>query len=132
MFAELLTKQERQALIDLLTFLAGIDGEISPPEVVFLKETQRRLDLEGYEVPIGATIETTCAAFERTKAKRVALVELIKIAYADSIYDPAERAGIRRIAQLMDEGEATVQSLEAWVEAGLRWQAEGQELLGFG
>lgn len=131
MFAELLIERERQGLIDLLSLLAGIDGEVSPPEVAFIAEMKHRLDLDDYEPRAGASIEQVCAAFERKKSKRVALVELIKIAYADSNYDASERAGIRRIAQLMGEDEDVVQELESWVSDGIQWQARGEALLGF-
>jgi tellurite resistance protein len=133
MFAELLTTREQHQLMKLVAYIAAIDGEVHEQEIEFIQTLNARLQLDPtnwFEEIEDLKLGEICAEFERDKAKRIVLTELINASFADGDYSESERAGLRAIAGSMAVDETGVVALEQWVERGVRWQREGRKLLG--
>ena len=134
-YLTMLLGPQREALMELLAYLSGVDGDVSLEEVAYIAESSERL---GVEAPVGELFEAfdrkgldaICAHFKRADTQAIALAELIGIAFADGHYDASERAGVRTIAAAMHVEGDLVDQVEAWVEDGLHWQREGQRLMG--
>lgn len=133
MFAELLTTREQHQLMKLVAYIAAIDGEVHEQEVEFIRKLSAQLHLDPtnwFEEIADLKLDEICAGFERDKAKRIVLTELINASFADGEYSEPERAGLRNIAGSMAVEEIGVVALEQWVERGVQWQLEGRKLLG--
>jgi len=129
----MLQQDERVALLELLAYLAAVDGEVSEEELAFIAGSADRLGVEAgdlFEGISGRELSSFCTPFKRTKAKSIALLELINLALIDGHYDDAEKNGVRVIGEMMGVDPGYVDELEAWVERGRRWQEDGRKLLG--
>jgi uncharacterized tellurite resistance protein B-like protein len=132
MFVEHLTPSERLRLLRLLTYLAAVDGDIDPSEDLALRALAERIgvpdgtpDLVINEVGL----EQLCRAFERESARRIALAELVGMALADQEFAWVEKRTLGKVATAFGVDPATLESIERWVEEGLRWKHTAVELL---
>ena len=133
-YLQMLAGPQRRALMELLAYLAAIDGDVSFEEVVFIGETSNQLGVDEtaaklLEAVAEKGLEAVCTCFDRPDVKAIALAHLIGIAFADGTYQDSERDGIRAISQAMGVTEDKVKSLEGWVAQGLQWEAQGRLLL---
>lgn len=132
MFAELLTREEQEALLSLLVHIAKADGEIDEREravLLAMAETVGKSLDQAMSLAGGLRLEDICTRFAREKAKRIALVELLNIAMTDRVLSADEEAGVHRVATLMGLSRDVVISLQQWVTRGISWKAEGDVLL---
>ena len=76
-------------------------------------------------LPIAALV----LAFDSSRSRAAALMELIGLAYADTIYAEEERTFIDDVARRMEISPARLSLMESWVIRQLALAEEGQALL---
>ena len=133
-YLQMLVGPQRRALMELLAYLSGVDGDVSLEEVMFISETAGQLGVdetagELFEAVAQKGIAEVCACFDREDVRTIALAELIGIAFADGHYDEAERAAVREITSVMGVAVQKLERLETWVEQGIEWETEGRRLM---
>ncbi|MGE0322238.1 MAG: TerB family tellurite resistance protein [Polyangiaceae bacterium] len=132
MFIEALNHQERTALLATLAHLATLSGVVTEAETAFIAAVAKNLGVPSpNDIRQFADRELTdlLAPIQRLEAKRVALMELVNLGYADGEYCQAERAGVRKIAAVLQVQEDTLKEIEKWVEDGVDWTRRGRDLL---
>ena len=133
MFAENLTTEEKGAMLRLMAFIVAADGEVKPQEVAYIDSVASAVSVSAtgvfHEIE-GVELRTICGEFERDKAKRIVLMEVISSALSDGVMHPTEMEGIKAIASLMEIDSASVDSLVAWARDGIVWRDRGEKLLG--
>jgi tellurite resistance protein len=127
MFLSQLTPPQQDAFLQLAAQLVAVDGHFSVEEQVMLSELAiSTVDwVPGEVIPIAELIE----AFDEPRSQAAALLELIRLAYADGDYGTEERAFIASLAQRMAITGERLARMEAWVVRRLALMAEGLALL---
>ncbi len=133
-YLQALDEPQRNSLLELMAWLAAVDGNVSLEEILFINETAEHLGVdEPLDLLLQAVgskgLDAVCACFERQDVQAIALAQLIDIAFADHTYHATEREGIRAIATTMGVADNKVRALEHWVERGLSWELEGRVLM---
>jgi hypothetical protein len=67
--------------------------------------------------------------FENKKEKLFFLTQAIQLCNVDNAYTEKEKEFIHKISIDLGVSNDSVQKIEAWVKAGLEWQAEGNKLI---
>jgi uncharacterized tellurite resistance protein B-like protein len=137
MFAHVLAQSERLAFVQLLTYLALADGEISEAENRAIRQTcaelglndgpcSDRLDLDSGEPLL---LEDVVGAFVSPESRKVVVLEMLRMALDDGECDPREQSLVEEIAGSLGVTAETVASMRAWVDASHRLREEGLALV---
>jgi len=128
MFVELLDKNEKNALVQLIVSIAKADGNVSQEEIDFLKQYATENDVV---VDLNKEINLTeaCSSITSYEGKIVAIQEIVKIALSDGHYDESERRGAAAIAEMLHLTSDKFLEIENWVVEGQKWLVTGEELL---
>jgi uncharacterized tellurite resistance protein B-like protein len=130
MFAERLTKEQRQHLYGLMYFIAQADKEITEEEQKFLDLYGHTFGLECIECASQINLDESVAAMDTYQAKIITLQELIRLSYADGHFGEEERERVVAIARRLGVSDSVmVKHLERWVRKGLEWLFEGEEMI---
>ena len=127
MFLAQLSPHQQGAFLELASQLIAIDGEVHPDELIMLSNMAMRAEdwVPELVLPIAALI----LVFDDHRSQVAALMELIGLAYADTVYGPEEREVIADIAHRMGISTARMATMEGWVARQLALSAEGMTLL---
>ncbi len=129
MFLDQLKMSEKQALLIMLVDIAKADNELKDKEKEFLKvyaeENGVKLDFDT----IILSVEEACKLLESSKAKVVAIQEVIRLAIVDGEYAEEEKKGALHIAKLLGVSNSKFEEIESWVLRGRDWVAEGLEMI---
>ena len=128
MFVELLDKNEKNALVQLIVSIAKADGNVSQEEVDFLTAYANENDVV---VDLNKEIDLTaaCSAINSYEGSVVAIQEIVKMALSDGHYDESERRGAAAIAEMLNLTSDKFLEIENWVVDGQKWLVRGEELL---
>jgi uncharacterized tellurite resistance protein B-like protein len=130
MFAERLTKEQRQHLYALLYHIAQADREITAEEQKFLDNYGTTFGLECLECATQIDFDAAVCSMDTYASKIITLQELIRLSYADGHFGEEERARVISVAKKLGISDAVlVKHLENWVRKGLEWLFEGEEML---
>ncbi|MCI4411141.1 MAG: TerB family tellurite resistance protein [Thiotrichales bacterium] len=130
-FAYKLTQTQREALLQLLVQMAGVDYEISVEEEAFLVEwaTEWQLPLDiTPESPVDDA--TLLAHFQDFSAKIIALQEMVKLGYQDGHFGDEERAKVQAASlRLGIHNPQVVGDINRWVRKWYDWHYAGEQML---
>ncbi len=128
MFVDLLTTEQKKALVSLFTFIARADGKLEGSEWHYLN---RFCEIHGltYDINQESDLRLTCSVFLRQKAKMTAMVEVVKMAISDLDYDTLERQAVHEIGRAMELDHDTIESLHQWAMQGCAWGKAGAALI---
>ena len=128
MFLSVLTPMQQEAVMFLAREFIVTDEDISVKEQDVFDQMAREVELPmpsaRYLSSHGAAVE----ALTTGKARAVAVIELLSIAYADGEYGEEERRYINDLVKEFGIPETTVTAMENWV---LRYIALINEAQGF-
>lgn len=123
---------KRNFLIGLV-FLSRADGVVLESEKSFFLNAAASLELSEESVDEINSCWTKDVmpelVFNSKKEKLFFLVQAIQLANVDYDYAVQEKQLIDKIALDFGVTNDSVEKIEAWVKAGLEWQAEGDMLL---
>jgi uncharacterized tellurite resistance protein B-like protein len=111
----------------------GVIG-INTEEKRFLENAMESLDINKsdravLEALITAKENDTNIAFENQEQALFLLREGVQVCYIDGKYSEAERKLVEVLAEKFGVSKKSVEAIEKWVEAGIRWEEQGDELL---
>lgn len=130
MFIDRLSIEQRQALYELLCFVAQADNEVSEEEQRLLNRYSNLLGLKAVEDFSTIDIDANVALMKTSIDKGIAIQELIRISYQDGHFGPEEQEKVFSIAKKMGLTDARqVRKIEDWVRRGVEWRIEGEDLL---
>jgi tellurite resistance protein len=127
MFVSQLSPPQQEAFLQLATMLVAVDGDISSEEQEMLSEIAiTTMDwVPREDIPIAVMIQV----FDSTHSRSAALMELIGLAHADTVYGPEEQTFIADIASRMGISTIRLAQMESWVVRQLSLVREGFALL---
>ena len=129
MFADQLSTQEKKAVIDLLIYVAWADGELQKEEIEYLNQFCERIDFKDkilLDNKYHLDINQICSFFQSLKAKKIAILELLNIAYSDNNYHESEKKGIEIIAEKLGVSNSDLNQAEKLIIEGNEWIKRGQ------
>ncbi|MFT5685372.1 MAG: putative tellurite resistance protein B-like protein [Myxococcota bacterium] len=127
MFVSHLTPPQQGAFLQLAMQLVAVDGDISTEEQEMLSQiAMTTMDwVPREEMPTAVLVQ----AFDDGPSRAAALMELIGLAYADTVYGPEERSFIADLADRMEIPTVRLAQMESWVLRQLALAQEGLDLL---
>jgi uncharacterized tellurite resistance protein B-like protein len=130
-FAYKLTPVQREALLQLLVQMAGVDYEISIEEEAFLVAWAT-----DWNLPLDLTPEedinesALLARFDTFTSKVIVLQEMVKLAYQDGHFGDEERAKVNILATRLGIAQFEVlNDIHKWVRAWHDWHYAGEQML---
>lgn len=130
-YAYHLSAQQREALLQLLVQMAGVDYEVSIEEEAFLiewaKEWQLPLDLTPEDPADEAAL---LAQFDTFASKVIVLQEMVKLGYQDGHFGEEERVKVHAFAHRLGiKNPEVLNDINRWVRAWFDWHYQGEQML---
>lgn len=130
MFADQLTQEQRQAVLDLAVNLAAADNEVSPEEEQYLKDFSTAFGLEYDLEQTEVNVSDCLSKLDSKRARIITLQELIKLSYKDGHFGKEEQDKVFMLAQKMGlNNTELLMRIEKWVRGGFDWIYEGQQII---
>ena len=114
MFLGSLNQNEKEAFISLAIRAAESNDQFSDDEKAMISEYCREMDMSGYEQDVPKTIEeiVDCYINSEERHKKIVVLELIGLMYADGYYDAKEQKFVTSFADKIDVSSDMVKKIE--------------------
>ncbi|MEG0772683.1 DUF533 domain-containing protein [Clostridium sp.] len=116
-----------------LVFLAKVDGVVDETERTFFLNAASSLQLSSESVnEINSCWNKEVMPeinFDNKEEKLFFILQAVQLCSVDGGYTEKERLFIHELAKKLGLKSDSVEKIEAWVERGIQWQAEGNQLL---
>ena len=109
------TPAQKEALMRLAHSVVVSDGDLTTSEMVMMKEMRREM---GLAADFEATYLDTNGIekiFDSQRARAIALISLIRIAYADGAFEIEEQCFLRELADQFEIAPARFGLIDNWV-----------------
>lgn len=129
MWLHSLTTEQREALMGLAHNVVVSDGLLDPNEELMMDQFRREMELSP---EIGADyleLDGIERIFDSSRSRRIALLNLIHLSYADGALEIEEECVLKELARAFEVDDGEFQLLENWVKRLLTLEQEGQGLL---
>ncbi len=114
MFLEMLNPDQRESFLVLATRLAMADGEDSAEELDAIRELRREMGIQ-HDVDMQKVLAPIdVIAFDTHRARVIAALELLRLAYADEYVHEAEVSEVRGICSAMGFPEEWLSTMGEW------------------
>jgi hypothetical protein len=130
-FAYKLTPEQREALLQLLVYMAGVDYEVTIEEEAFLIAWAGE-----WHLPLDLTPETEVSEksllslFDTYSSKVIALQEMVKLSYQDGHYGEEERSKVQAFATRLGlPSYELLVDINKWVRVWFDWHYAGEQML---
>jgi uncharacterized tellurite resistance protein B-like protein len=124
-----LTEAQRKALIGLAQHLIHADYAVDPSEEFMLEDFRRQMKLYGDSGAPRESIEELSARFDSHMSRSVALLNLLRLCYADGSFDVEEETLMLRFAEALKFSDADYRVFEDWVRRLAQLEQEGKKLM---
>ncbi|MCD7034185.1 hypothetical protein LRR81_08060 [Metabacillus sp. GX 13764] len=114
MFLDELQPEEKAAFLELASLIAKVDGKLSIFEHTVFKKYREEMGFEEYQVK-GLAIEEILHLFKDERSKNIVLAEILRLIYADGVFQEEEQESIRLIKQHFGFHPNEFKSLKDWV-----------------
>jgi hypothetical protein len=117
MYVESMSREEKAALLSVLGYLASIDGELSQEEVSFLDVMSGVVGLDASKILTteGRSLEELIAPIKDPRHQRATVVELVRMAWADSSFTDGEMHVVEQAAKIFKLDDRTLEAIKEWV-----------------
>lgn len=115
MFLSELSADQKRVFIELGHKLALADEILSRREQALLAAMRGEMGLDPLAPPQNIELKNLELTFDTRKARMVAIVELLQIAYVDGNFDEEERTFLKGLARSFEIDDATFDKLNDWV-----------------
>ena len=124
-----LTESQRGALIGLAQHLVHADDALDISEEFMLEDFRRQMKLYGNSGAPSESIEGLATRFDTRMSRSVALLNLLRLGYADGTFDVEEESLMLRFAEALGFSDADYRIFEDWVRRLAVLEAEGKKLM---
>jgi uncharacterized tellurite resistance protein B-like protein len=131
MYASQLNESEKNVLCGTLRFLMEADGVLAETEWQFFDAFASILGLDSVNFRVTQDKDEILLALSHIKSersRRICLMELINMAYADGTYCQKEGSAIQEIASCMGIESQVLNDIEQWVSDGIHHARTAQNL----
>jgi tellurite resistance protein len=124
-----LTTTQREALLGLAHNVVVSDGLLDPNEEGMLKDFKREMGVSANIEPEYLELEGIGQIFESRQARVIAIINLLRVSYADGAFEIEEECLLREITQAFEISAQDFLLLDNWVRRLLALEEEAQVLI---
>jgi uncharacterized tellurite resistance protein B-like protein len=124
-----LSEVQRQALLRLAHNVVVSDGLLDPNEEGMLADFQREMGLSQIEEPEYLELEGIDQVFANRPARIIALLNLLKLSYADGAFEIEEECLLKEISRSFAVDDAEFMLLDNWVRRLTTLEEEARTLI---
>ena len=128
MWLSSLSDDQRMALMRLAHNVVVSDGLLDPNEEGMLNEFRREMDLASTEVEY-LELEGVEEIFHDRRTRIVAILNLLKLSYADGAFEIEEECLLKEICRSFAIGDDEFMLLDNWVRRLNALEEEARELM---
>lgn len=132
MWLSQLSAQQREALLGLAHNVVVSDGLLDPNEEGMLDEFKREMDLGPAEDVEYLELSGIEKIFDSHKSRVVALLNLLRLGYADGAFEIEEECLLREVCKAFQLPDEEFLLLENWVRRLIALEDEARTLMGEG
>ena len=132
MWLSQLSEQQREALMGLAHNVVVSDGLLDPNEEGMLDEFKREMDLNSADDVEYLELSGIEEIFDSHKSRVVALVNLLRLGYADGAFEIEEECLLREVCKAFQLPDEEFLLLENWVRRLVALEDEARTLMGEG
>jgi len=129
MWLSSLSDDQRQALLRLAHNVVVSDGLRDPNEEGMLDELCREMGLQPVEEIEYLELDGIGDVFESRRSRIIALLNLLKVSYADGAFEIEEECLLKEIGRSFEVDDAEFLLLDNWVKRLLSLEAEALSLI---
>ena len=131
MWLSSLTDDQRQALLRLAHNVVVSDGLLDPNEEGMLAEFQREMEIQGGDEELEyLELDGIAEIFDSRRARVVALLNLLKLSYADGAFEIEEECLLKEISNTFAVSDEEFLLMDNWVRRLTALESEAQSLMG--
>ena len=132
MWLSQLSDKQREALLGLAHNVVVSDGLLDPNEEGMLDELKREMDLTSAEDVEYLELSGIEEIFDSRRSRVVALVNLLRLGYADGAFEIEEECLLREVCKAFQLPDEEFLLLENWVRRLVALEDEARTLMGDG
>ena len=129
MWLEVLTDEQRQALLRMAHNVIVSDGVLHPNEELLINEFRREMDLHQLEPIEYIDLKGLEATFDSRRSRSIAILNLIHISYVDGAFEIEEECLLRQLARQFEIDEPRFLLLDNWVRRMLALEQEARSFM---
>ena len=129
MWLEVLTDEQRQALLRLAHNVIVSDGVLHPNEELLINEFRREMDLHQLEPIEYIDLKGLEATFDSRRSRSIAILNLIHISYVDGAFEIEEECLLRQLARQFEIDEPRFLLMDNWVRRMLALEQEARSFV---
>jgi tellurite resistance protein len=129
MWLSLLTDDERQALMRLAHNVVVSDGILDPNEEGMLNEFRREMDLNQSGEFEYLELDGIEAVFSSRRSRIVALLNLLKISYADGAFEIEEECLLKEVSRAFAITDDEFMLLDNWIRRLNALEVEAHDMM---
>ena len=129
MWLSTLSEQQREALLRLAHNVVVSDGLLDPNEEGMLDEFRREMELMSRDEPEYLELDGIEAIFPSRNSRIVALLNLLKLGYADGAFEIEEECLLKEISRAFEIPEPEFMLLDNWVRRLTALEEEAKTFL---
>ena len=129
MWLESLSDDQRLALLRLAHNVVVSDGLLDPNEEGMINEFRREMELTAQEELEYLEIDGIDKIFDSRRSRIIALLNLLKLSYADGAFEIEEECLLKEISQAFGLPESEFLLLDNWVRRLTALEAEALDLM---
>ena len=125
-----LKPDQRQALIGLAHDVVVSDGLLDPNEEGMLDEFKREMELNPATESEYLDLDGIEGIFDTRKSRLIALLNLLRLSYADGAFEIEEECLLKEISRAFDVTDDDFMLLDNWVRRLIALEDEARSLVG--
>ncbi len=129
MWLSSLTNEQREALLGLAHNVVVSDGLLDPNEEGMLDEFRREMELKGNDEIEYLELSGIETVFDTRKSRFVALINLLRLSYADGAFEIEEECLLKEICSAFGVEDDDFMLLDNWVRRLIALEEEARNLL---
>jgi tellurite resistance protein len=129
MWLSSLSSEQREALLGLAHNVVVSDGLLDPNEEGMLDEFRREMELKDAEESEYLELSGIEAVFDTRKSRFIALINLLRLSYADGAFEIEEECLLKEICQAFQVNDDDFMLLDNWVRRLNALELEAGSLL---
>jgi len=130
MWLSSLSTEQRQALMGLAHNVVVSDGLLDPNEEGMLNEFKREMELNPGDDVEYLELSGIEKIFDSRKSRVVALVNLLRLGYADGAFEIEEECLLREVCKAFQLPDEEFLLLENWVRRLVALEDEARSMMG--
>lgn len=129
MWLSALSAKQREALLGLAHNVVVSDGLLDPAEEGMLDEFRREMELNPALEAEYLELDGIEAAFDTRKSRIIALLNLLRLSYADGTFEVEEECLLKEVSRAFGVEDEEFLLLDNWVRRLLSLEEEARHLM---